>query len=71
MKDKKRRFELYSYYDRTGIAHHLEKLSEKGWILAVESAQMQIFYNEQECGNMLLAVEKINFNGTRKYCIKI
>ena len=101
MKDTKRRIEAFSFFDHTGIARHLTKMAEKGWllekisnfgwtyhritpkkltfsvcyypkasefdpepteeqkefhdfcehtgwVLAAESAQMQIFYNEQE-----------------------
>ena len=33
MKDKKRRFEIYSFYDYTGIALHLSKMAEKGWLI--------------------------------------
>ena len=101
MKDTKRRYEVFSYFDCTGIAAHLMKMAQKGWLveklsnfgwtyrriepkkmtfyvsyfpkasefdpeptesqkmfydfcehtgweLAAASAQMQIFYNEQE-----------------------
>lgn len=101
MKNTKRRYEVFSYFDCTGIAAHLTKMAEKGWLveklsnfgwtyrriepkkitfyvsyfpkasefdpepteaqkmfydfcrhtgweLAAQSAQMQIFYNEQE-----------------------
>ena len=101
MKDTKRRYEVFSYFDCTGIAAHLTKMAQKGWLveklsnfgwtyrriepkkftfyvsyfpkasefdpeptesqkmfydfcrhtgweLAAASAQMQIFYNEQE-----------------------
>lgn len=101
MKNTKRRYEVYSFFDSTGIAAHLTKMAEKGWLiekmspfgwiyrridpkkitffisyfpkasefdpepteeqkifldfcrhtgweLAASSAQMQIFYNEQE-----------------------
>jgi hypothetical protein len=33
MKNTKRRFETYSFYDHTGIALHLEKMAEKGWLI--------------------------------------
>ena len=33
MKDTKRRFELFSFYDYTGIALHLSKMAEKGWLI--------------------------------------
>ncbi|MDO5401391.1 MAG: DUF2812 domain-containing protein [Eubacteriales bacterium] len=33
MKDKKRRFEVFSFYDRTGMERHLERMAEKGWML--------------------------------------
>lgn len=33
MKEKKRRMELYSFYDRTGIERHLGQMAEKGWRL--------------------------------------
>lgn len=101
MKNTKRRYDVYSFFDHTGIAVHLTKMAEKGWLieklsnfgwtyrriepkkitffisyfpkasdfdpepteeqkifhdfcqhtgweLAASSAQMQIFYNEQE-----------------------
>ena len=35
MKQKKYRVELYSLYDHTGIAAHLEKMAAKGWLLAI------------------------------------
>lgn len=33
MKDVKRRVELYSLYDRSGIEEHLTQMAEKGWLL--------------------------------------
>jgi len=33
MKQTKRRLELMSFYDRTGITAHLEKMAAKGWML--------------------------------------
>lgn len=33
MRDRKRRFELFSFYDRTGIEAHLESMAAKGWML--------------------------------------
>ena len=33
MRDKKRRLETFSFYDFTGIAAHLTKMAEKGWLL--------------------------------------
>lgn len=33
MKDTKRRLELFSFYDHTGIAAHLERMAEQGWLL--------------------------------------
>lgn len=33
MRDTKRRFELFSFYDRTGIQAHLERMAAKGWML--------------------------------------
>jgi len=34
MRETKREFlPLYSYYDRTGIAEHLERMAAKGWLL--------------------------------------
>ncbi len=33
MKDKKRRFEIISFYDSTKIKNHLEKMAAKGWLL--------------------------------------
>jgi hypothetical protein len=33
MKDTKRRFEAFAFYDHTGMAAHLEKMALKGWFL--------------------------------------
>lgn len=33
MKNSKRRLEFFSFYDRTGIQKHLEKMAAKGWLL--------------------------------------
>ena len=33
MKDSKRCFVLFSFYDRTGIENYLEKQAENGWML--------------------------------------
>ena len=33
MKETKRRMELYSFYDRTGMEKHLANMAEKGWLL--------------------------------------
>ncbi len=33
MRDVKRRIETYSFYDRSGIAAHLEAMAAKGWRL--------------------------------------
>lgn len=33
MKDTKRRMELYSFYDRTGLEQHLTRMAEQGWLL--------------------------------------
>lgn len=33
MKGKKREYNLYSFYDRTGIQKHLEVMAEQGWML--------------------------------------
>nr|WP_326183556.1 DUF2812 domain-containing protein [uncultured Oscillibacter sp.] len=33
MRDTKRRFELFSFYDRTGIQAHLERMAARGWLL--------------------------------------
>lgn len=41
MKDKKREFlPLYSFYDRSGIANHLEEMAQKGWLLE----KMDVWY---------------------------
>ena len=34
MKDKKRRLETFSFYDRTGIEAHLKSMAEKGWMIS-------------------------------------
>ena len=33
MKDTKRRFEWFSFYDHTGIEKHMERMAEQGWLL--------------------------------------
>ena len=33
MKTKKRRLEYYSFYNHTGIEHHLTEMAQKGWLL--------------------------------------
>lgn len=33
MKDKKRVWELFSFYDRSGLEKHLAQMAEKGWML--------------------------------------
>lgn len=33
MRDKKRRMEAFSFFDYTGIARHLSKMAEKGWLI--------------------------------------
>ena len=33
MRNTKRRPEFFSFYDHTGIQHHLERMAEKGWML--------------------------------------
>lgn len=33
MKDIKRRYEVYSFYDYTGMALHLSKMAQKGWLV--------------------------------------
>ena len=33
MKDTKRRMELYTFFDHTGISKHLEEMAQKGWML--------------------------------------
>lgn len=33
MKDAKRRFEWFSFYDHTGIERHLEEMAAQGWLL--------------------------------------
>ncbi len=38
MKETKRRFEFFQFYDKTGIARHLEKMASEGWLLEKMSA---------------------------------
>ena len=38
MKETKRRMEFFPFYDRTGIAKHLEKMALEGWLLEKISA---------------------------------
>lgn len=33
MKEIKRRVELFSFYDRTGLEQHLERMAQQGWLL--------------------------------------
>lgn len=33
MKDKKRIYEIFSFYDRSGLEKHLTQMAEKGWLL--------------------------------------
>lgn len=33
MKDIKKRFEIFSFYDHTGMERHLEEMAKQGWIL--------------------------------------
>lgn len=33
MRETKRRMEVYSFYDRTGLERHLARMAEKGWLL--------------------------------------
>ncbi len=33
MKNRKRRLEMFSFYDHTGIRAHLEQMAQKGWLL--------------------------------------
>ncbi len=33
MRNSKRKFELFSFYDRRGIERHLERMAEKGWMI--------------------------------------
>lgn len=38
MKDRKRRIEFFTFYDRTGIEQHLERMAARGWMLESMSA---------------------------------
>ncbi len=38
MKDVKRRVEVFSFYDKTGIERHLEKMAADGWLVEKFSA---------------------------------
>ncbi len=33
MRDRKRRWEIFSFFEYTGVARHLEKMAEKGWLI--------------------------------------
>ena len=33
MRQTKRRMETLSFYDRTGVERHLEKMAAKGWMI--------------------------------------
>ena len=43
MKNRKRRFETYSFYDRTGIEAHLREMAEKGWMIEKMTNQYWIY----------------------------
>ena len=45
----KKRYEypLYAFYDHTGMARHLEKMSEKGWML--ERIYTNSFWRYRRC----------------------
>jgi hypothetical protein len=43
MKDTKRRFETFTFYDHSGIAAHLEKMALKGWFLERFGAMFWIY----------------------------
>lgn len=33
MRERKRRFEIFSFYDHTGVEKHMEKMARKGWMV--------------------------------------
>ena len=33
MKDRKKRVEMFSFYDHTGIEAHLQRMAGRGWLL--------------------------------------
>ncbi len=37
MRETKYRIEHFAFYDHSGIARHLERMAEKGWMLEKES----------------------------------
>lgn len=55
MKNKKRRMEIFSFYDSTGIEKHLEKMAEKGWMLEKISG-MYWAYHRIEPANIKFTV---------------
>ena len=55
MKDRKRRFETFSFYDRTGIEAHLKKMAEKGWMIS-EMTTLGWIYKRVEPESLTFAV---------------
>ena len=55
MKDRKRRFETFSFYDRTGIEAHLKKMAEKGWMIS-EMTTLGWIFNRVEQESLNFAV---------------
>ena len=55
MKDKKRRLETFSFYDRTGIEAHLKSMAEKGWMIS-EMTTLGWIYKRVEPQSLTFAI---------------
>ncbi len=55
MKDRKRRLETFSFYDRTGIEAHLKQMAEKGWMIS-EMTPLGWIYKRVEPKSLTFAV---------------
>ena len=52
MKSTKRRIELLSFFNHTGISEHLEKMAAKGWMIEVYHKGDMVFVDETEYTGM-------------------
>lgn len=55
MKDRKRRLETFSFYDRTGIEAHLKQMAEKGWMIS-EMTTLGWIYKRVEPTSLTFAI---------------
>lgn len=49
MKERKRRLELYAFYDHTGIERHLEEMAADGWLLERVENNIWHYRRTQPC----------------------